>query len=106
MFDTDIRQDAILIGGILSYTGYPCNVTCYNQGVCFPRFNNFKCKCLEGFSGKFCQHGNLFLVNFRKLIKILFYLANGRKIRNCNIKKKFLFAYYNIFLKKMPKLIH
>ncbi|RNA43441.1 agrin [Brachionus plicatilis] len=64
LLEIDLRQDAILLSGILAYKGYPCNVTCQNQGVCIPRFNTFECKCLEGFSGKMCQR------------------VNGRSIRN------------------------
>lgn len=50
-------MNAIEIGGVYRYDGFPCNVTCLNGGVCIPGFNKFKCKCQNGFSGKFCQKG-------------------------------------------------
>ncbi|CAF0717274.1 unnamed protein product [Brachionus calyciflorus] len=69
-YQTDIRLNAIELGGVYSYTGFPCNVTCLNNGICIPNLNKFKCKCPRGFRGKYCQR------------------VKGRKIRNYVDKSK------------------
>lgn len=46
LYDNDIRLNALELGGINRYEGFPCNNTsqCENGGVCVPVVNNFKCK--------------------------------------------------------------
>lgn len=40
----DIRLNAIELGGIGRYSGFPCNHSlCENGGVCIPLVNKFKC---------------------------------------------------------------
>lgn len=45
LYLNDIRMNAIEIGAINRYEGFPCNSTglCQNGGVCIPLVNNFKC---------------------------------------------------------------
>lgn len=62
------------------YEGYPCNVSCLNQGICFPGFNKFKCKCMNGYTGKFCQK------------------VNGRKVRNSKFSIEPPINHYNFYV--------
>jgi len=56
----DIRSNAIELGFIENYVGYPCNHDlCQNEGVCQPFINRFKCMCANGYSGEFCQINTL-----------------------------------------------
>lgn len=52
------------IGGcgfnIAYYDGLPCPLSknpCLNNGICVPELNQFTCKCLSNFKGKYCELG-------------------------------------------------
>jgi hypothetical protein len=52
----DIRLNAIEIGDIQNFIGFPCkHDLCQNGGVCQPYINRFKCICANGYSGEYCQ---------------------------------------------------
>jgi hypothetical protein len=55
-YQQDIRMEAIEIGGITRYRGFPCNhKKCNYEGVCVPTLNTFKCECKRGYTGHDCS---------------------------------------------------
>lgn len=37
------------------------NVTCKNGGSCIDGINNFTCSCVKGYTGDWCETGNVYL---------------------------------------------